>query len=142
MAQGINKKVWILATVEPESHFVEVRGQMLRAHIMPSTHDAALQKGERGFDGIRMHQTVDVFLAVIDGLVGLPLLCVESERIDSGFVRHNHVNVFAQVFADDLAHALGIRVFRMDESQFTVALADSENYFLVLAREPAASLPA
>ena len=142
MSERIEKQFGIVAPIESKRHFVEIRGKMLCADIVPSTHDPALQERERGFDGIGVNQAGDIFLLVANRLVRLLVLGSEAKGVDVRFVCDNHVHVLAQVFVDDLAHALGIRVFHVDESQFAIPFADSENYLFRLAWEPATSLPA
>lgn len=132
----------MISTVKSERHFVEVRGQMLCADIVPSAHDPALQERKRGFDGVGMHQTGDIFLAVIDGLVLLALASFERVGVNGGFVGHDNADIFADVFIDDCADGLGFRIVRMDESQFAIALADTDDDILLAARQILAGFPA
>lgn len=115
---------------------------MFCTDVVPSAHDAALQERERGLNGVGVDHAMYVFSAVIDGLVGRALLPLERPRIDRRFVSHNHFHILTEVLPDNLAHSLGVCIARMDESQFPVALADSENDFLFFAGHPAASLTA
>ena len=46
--------------IEAERHFFKVGREMLCADMMPSSHDAALQKRERGFDRVRVGVALDV----------------------------------------------------------------------------------
>lgn len=44
MPQRFGKEVGVLATVEPEAHFVEVGRQVFGANFMPGSDDATLQE--------------------------------------------------------------------------------------------------
>lgn len=52
MTQGIHKQIRVLPAVKPEAHFFEVGLEMLRTEFMPATAQAALEKRERGLDGV------------------------------------------------------------------------------------------
>ena len=132
----------MIAAIESERHFVQIGRKMLCADIVPSAHDPALQKRERGFYSVGVHQTGHIFLFVLDGLVLAALVLVERERVDGGFVGDDNADIFADILIDDCANGLGLGVARMDESQFTVALSDSDNHIFLVARHTLTRLAA
>src|ERR1700732_3697035 len=74
MTKCIHKQVGLVASVESKRHFFAVGLKMLGAHAMPRANDAALQKRERGFNGVRVDVALGVDAEFVsDGLV-LPLL--------------------------------------------------------------------
>jgi len=140
MAESIHEKVAVFAAIEAKRHFLQVGRKMFATHVMPCSHDAALQERERGFDGVRVNEAGDIFAAVIDCFVRLPLFRVEAERINRGFIGHDDFDIFAQVLVYDLPDGFRVRVVGVDESQFAVTFADSENDLLFSARTTTASL--
>ena len=142
MPQRVDEKIAVFATIEPECHFVQIGREMLCANIMPSAHNAALQERECGFDGVRVNHTGDIFFGVIDRPVRFLMSLVERPRIDRRFVCDDHFDIFTQILSDDLSHGLGVRIARVDKSQFAVPFADSENNFFFAARAEFAGLSA
>ena len=67
MAQGIQKQIGILPTIEAEAHLVQVGGEMLGANLVPRSHDAALQKREGGFHGVGRNPTATYALSLLSG---------------------------------------------------------------------------
>ena len=132
----------MMATVKTERHFVEIGGKMLCADIVPSAHNSALQEGECGFYSVGVNQTGNVFLLVLDGFVFGALILVERKRIDRGFICNDNADIFADIVIDNCADGFGFRVARMDESQFSIALADSDYDILLAARHVLAGLSA
>ena len=51
-AQRVNEQIGILPAIEAECHLVQVKGEMLRADLVPRSNDAALQEREGGLDGV------------------------------------------------------------------------------------------
>ena len=128
MAQRINEQIRTLAAIESETHFFEVGREMLRADAMPRSHDAALKKRERGFDGVRVNVAHHVDAAtVIDGLVlvSIPAFFMATV-IGVEIVGHNHVHIFADILADVLCERSRLRIAGMEQSQIAIALADAE----------------
>jgi len=101
---------------------------MLRVHLMPRAHDAALEKRERGFNGIGVNVAVSVLARMIDRAMLLTLHFVQRERVDRGFVRHNHFDVATEIGVDDLAHSSSFSVPCPDKAQIAVTLADADNH--------------
>lgn len=140
----VPKQVRVLPIIKSPRHLIEVSGQMLRGYAMPRSNDAALQKRERGFDGVRMDvgSDADVFLlSVIDGLMlaAWHSSFIQRERVCEEFVRHDHVYIAAHVLADVLRQCSTLGILSVKESQFSgsltlIALANSDyNLFLLFA---------
>lgn len=123
----------MMATIESERHLVEVSGKMLRANIVPSAHDPALEERERGFYRVSVNQAGDVFLFMLNGLVLAALVLVERKGVDGGFVCDNDADIFTDILVNDCADSLGLCIARVDESQFTVALSNSDDNILLMA---------
>ena len=73
MTKCIEKQVGIMAAVKPESHFVKVGCKVLRANLVPCSHDSSLQERKGAFDCVGVNGAIrhaDVFIApMIDGLM-------------------------------------------------------------------------
>jgi len=127
----------ILATVETERHFVKVGGQMLCRNLVPRSHDSALQERERRFDRVRVSIANRVFLfGVANCLVFLNRNAsfLHREGIGGKVVRNDHIYIFGDVLLDETGKRSALCIFRMEESQIAIALADSDNgLFGVLA---------
>ena len=93
MPQRIDEQIGPIAAIESEFHFFEVGREMLWADSMPCSHDAALEKRERSFNGVRMNVSHDVdFSAVIDGFVLALRPRFYGSRIGRKFIGDNHVH--------------------------------------------------
>ena len=106
---------------------------MLRANTMPSANNAALQQGKGRFHGVCVDVAVNVNLeAVADRLV-LSLL-TEMPRCAAIYVeivRHQHVHVVGDVFADVLFERPSLNILSVEESQFALPLTNSDYDFFV-----------
>lgn len=142
MSQRIGEEIRILATVEPEHHFVEVSGKMLDAHAMPRSHDSALEERERGFHGVRVNVARNVLARVINRLVEFLVIRAESPRIDCGFVGDDHFDIFAHVLRNDLFDFFRGRLVDADEPQFSAALANADDDLFLFAWQTAPRLSA
>src|SRR5438552_18721062 len=60
MTQGVQEQISILPAIEAKFHLREVCGQMLRADLVPASHDAALEQGKCGFNCVGMDITAHV----------------------------------------------------------------------------------
>ena len=107
--------------------------EMLRADVMPSAHDAALEKGERGFDGVGVNVPVHIAaLAVNDGLVILDSGLPHGDSVGIEIVSEHHFHIFADVLADVLGERARLRILGVKETESAIALADADHYFLVV----------
>lgn len=134
MTQGINEQVGLVATIESESHFFAVGLQMLGAHPMPTADDTALEKRERGFNGVRVDVAFGVDTELVpDGLVPsvFPKM-LSGATVPKRIIGEQNVHVFADVLADVLFERAGLRVFGVKESQIAAALTDADDDFLVV----------
>ncbi len=55
MTQRIDEQVLVISPVEPEAHFIKIRGKMLCAEFVPRSHNAPLEKRESVFNRVRMN---------------------------------------------------------------------------------------
>ncbi len=115
---------------------------MLRADLVPASHDAALQQGERGLnrvssDASAILVTHVLFRHVVDGFVrGFSnSLLVGWQRVGN-----DHVNIGAHVFTDVLRERAGLRILSMEESEITITLSDSDYDCFVRGGFPASGV--
>lgn len=142
MTQGIQKQDAGLSAVKPERHFVQVGREMLRADSVPCANDAALEQRESRFNGVcGDHESLfpaDIFFGpVIDGLAFRGLSARQSIDVESGFIGHDYVNIFADVLGNYLADCLARCFANVDEFQKSVTLHDSNYGLLVVIAAPA-----
>lgn len=128
MTQSIQEQVRILPTIEPKGHFVQIGGEMLCGDAMPCSDDAALEQGERRFDGVRMNVPVYIdFRFVFDCLVlSLERSIAQGCRVGVEFVGHNEVNVLAHRLSNVLRQSASLNVLRVEEPQIAAALPDAD----------------
>ena len=133
MPQSIEKQIMIFPPIEAELHFRKVRGEVLRADLVPASHDATFQERKRRFDSISRDASAvlvsDVFsdMMINDLVFGI----ANSVLVSRETVGNEHFNVSADVFADVLCQRPALGIFGMEESQITVALSKSDDYFFV-----------
>lgn len=139
MTQSIQEQIGVLPAIKPEAHLFKVGRKMLCADMVPSAHHAALKERESVFDGVCMNVSYDIdFFGVID----CPVFGRWNARsFDRGWIGgivigKDHVHVFADVFADVLGHCLRLDIIGMEQSKFSIALANPDDDLLVF-RTPA-----
>src|SRR6266581_4362326 len=142
MTQGIEEQIGTLSAVKAKYHFVQIGLEMLCGDVVPRSHDSTLEKRERGFGGIGVDQTGDIFFLVADRLVLCPLFFIERERIDCRFIGDDHFHIFAEMVSKNLAHSLGFDIGCMNQAKLATALTDANDYFLSAARHMTAGLSA
>src|SRR6266849_7700621 len=99
---------------------------MLCRDFMPRSHNAALEQREGRFPGVCMYVTMCVFPRVINRLVLALEHFIERIRIDGRLVSQNHFDPSADIRIDNLAHRLGLRILRPNQSEIAVALPDAD----------------
>ena len=136
MAQRVDKQIGVFAAIESERHFVQIGLQVLRADLVPRSHDAALEQRECRLDGVGVNVALDIYTAaMIDSLV---LLSLDSS-FDHGFgitdeiVSDHNFHVSADVFLDELRQRTGLRILSVEEPQGSAALSDSDYDFLCVS---------
>ena len=142
MTQSVEEQVGTIPAIETEFHLFQVGREMLDAHAMPRSHDAALEQRESGFDGVGMHVSVDVLPRVIDGLVDFLSILIESPRIDSRFVGNDHFHIFANVLRDYLFDLFRGCLIDANESEIATTFTNADHNLFVLARKSATRLAA
>jgi len=135
MAQGVNEQIGILPAVEAEGHFVQVGLQMLGAEFVPRSHDAALEQRECRFYSVDVDVSSisDVFLGAVVHRFVLALKFTHSFRVGAEIIGHDHVNILRNVLLDVSRQSSALSIFRVKESQITVALANTNDAFLVIS---------
>jgi len=133
MTQGIDEQIRVLPAIETEAHLFEVGREMLGTESVPSPHDAALEKRERGFDGVRVNVAHDVHArTMINFSVARSLSFPHGGIVRGCVIGENHFHVLGDVLADVLGERSGLGVTGMEEAQIAVALADANHHFFIV----------
>jgi hypothetical protein len=99
---------------------------------MPRSHYAALEQAKRAFDGVCVNIAHNISLfTVIDYFVPRDSCLPHGDRMRSEIVRHNYVNIFADVLADELGERTGLSISGMEHSEIAIAFADTHNDFFI-----------
>lgn len=127
MTQSINEQVRVVAAIKPKAHFLKISLHVLGAELVPATTQAALEEGECGFNSIGVSVATDVFLdSVLDHCV-LQSHALYDVPVGCQLVSENDVRILADILAHELFERTACDVFRMEQSQFAIALTDTEN---------------
>src|SRR5260370_16084452 len=133
MTQGIEKQIGAVPTIETELHLFEVGRKMLGAESVPCSHDAALEKRERGFNCIGVDVSHDIHArTVVKFFMIRPLSFLHSRIIRGGIIGENDFHVLGDILADVLCERSALRVSGVEEAEIAVALADADDYFFIV----------
>src|SRR5436309_3017428 len=133
MTQRINEQIGALPAIESEFHLFKISGEMLGANPMPRPHDSALEKRKGRFNGIGVNVSHDVYArTVIDFLVVRSFGFPHGRIIRGRIVGENDFHVLGDILADVLCERSTLCVSGVEEAQVAIALADANNYFLVV----------
>ena len=129
---GIAEKIGVFAIVEAEAHFLKVGLEMFCTEFMPATAQTALEQRECGFNGIGVGLSAYVFL---DSMLNHLVLFGKSHSpchsaIGVEFVGKEHVNVLSYVIAEKLLKDSPGDFLGMEQTEFPVALADTDDWTL------------
>src|SRR5208282_5727389 len=129
MTQRVDEQIRAFPAIEAESHLVQVSHEMLGADLVPRSHDAAFQEGERGFDCVSR----DARAVLVSGV----FTCQMVDRLmfhvsNSVLVRwetigDDYVHICAHVLLDVLPQSPALSVFGVEEAQIAVALAKADD---------------
>lgn len=142
MTQRIDEQVLVISPVEPEAHFIKIRGKMLCAEFVPRSHNAPLEKRESVFNRVRMNITGNIFArAVVHRFVNVrpDVRFTHCGGIRHEIVRNEDFDFFPDVFFDVLCERPGFDIACLKETKLTAALTDADNDFLVFRAPPAFS---
>jgi len=145
MAQRVDKQIGILAAIEPECHLVQVGLEMLRADLVPCSDDATLEQGECGFRCVGVDVTVNVNLVFVFDCFMLALMDASFDhglRVGGELIRHNHLDIGANIFLDVLRQRAGRYIRSVEESQIAAALPQADDYGFTLAPHLGSALSA
>lgn len=133
MTQGVQKQIGTLPAIETEFHLFEIGREMFGANPMPRSHDAALEKGESGFNGVGVNVAHDVYAGtVVNLLVIRPLGFPHGRFVRGCVVSENDFHILADILADVLCECSPFGVSGMEEPEITVTLADTDHHFFVV----------
>jgi hypothetical protein len=133
MTQSIQEQIGTLPPIEAEGHLVQIGGEMLGRDAMPRSQDAALQQGERRFDGVGMDVSVYVNLSLVLNRLMLwsKGRTFESSGVGIQFICHYDFNIFAHIVSDVLRQCSCFDVLRVEESEFATALPNANHDLLI-----------
>src|ERR1700722_542864 len=137
MTQSINEQIGTLSAVEAKGHFFTVGLEMLRAYFMPRSHDAALQEGECGFNGIGVDVALCIDAELVTNRFVASILSEMTRRAAVGIkiVGVKHFNIFTDILADVFFKCSVLYIFGMEEAEIAAALTDSNyDFFVVVSR--------
>lgn len=135
MPQRIQKQVRTFPAIEAERHLVQIGQKMLGADLVPASHDAALQKRECRFDGVRCDARTMLVSRVFpcqmvnDFVFGGPrcvFVCWQA-------VGNNHFHIGAHVLFDVFSQRAAFGILSVEESQITVTLTKADDDLLRFA---------
>jgi len=129
MTKCIQEQVRFLSTIEPEGHFFKVGLQMLRADFVPASAQSALEKGECGFDSVRVNIASDILThpvtnhfvlrrdshSTCDATIGVQIVGVE------------HLDVFSNILTEEFLNRAACHVLGMEQPKIAVALKNPDN---------------
>ena len=108
---------------------------MLRTDLMPASMHPALQERERVFNRIRVRVALNVDFQLVANRLMPSLLAEILRRAAVGVVvvREQNVYIFAQILARYIfSRVLGLDILRLEETEFTAALADADDDVFVI----------
>src|SRR5260370_42680930 len=105
---------------------------------MPRANNAALEKRERRFYGVRMYVAMRVCSRVVHSPMQVLLHLIECPRVNSRFIGHNDFHMTANIGIDNLPHSRRLGIFSANQSEIAIALPDSNDYRWVTLRTPTA----
>src|ERR1700722_9023932 len=136
MTQRINKQIGAFPAIEAESHFVQIRGEMLRANFVPASDDSPLEKRECGLDCVSRDTRAIFISRIFLGTVIHGFMFEVTNRcfVSLPFVGHNHFHILADILADVFGKSSCTGICSMKESQITTTLPDADDGFLSFHR--------
>src|ERR1039458_871916 len=137
MTQGVQEQSRTLPAIEPELHLREIGREMLGADLVPRSHDAAFQEGERRFDGVSVDITIDVdFRFMSDGFVLGAVNSSANHRLWVGrhFVCDHHFNVCTNAVLNILRQGSRFCIARMKETEIAATLTEADYNLFVIVR--------
>ena len=133
MTQRIDKQIGPPPAIETKLHLFEIGREMLCTESVPCSHDAAFEKRESGFDGIGVNIPHDIdTTAVLNRLVVFVSGLLDGYGVSGCVIRHNHVHILADIFANEFRERSCLCITGMKEAQIAIALANAEHYFFVI----------
>jgi len=140
----VKKQKRVLAIIESPCHLVQVGGQVLRADLVPCSHNSAFQEREGGFNGVGVNVPVNINpVPMADGFVLSALNASTNHGLWIGwkFVGHHNLDIGTDVFLNVFCKCAGLGIFRVEEPQFTPALSQTNHNFLIIVRRVPAFSP-
>lgn len=129
MTQRIEEQIRLLPAVEAESHLFEVGLQMLRANFMPASAQPALEKGECGFNSIRVNVAPDIFAHPVTNhfVLWSDSHSPSDAAIGVEIVRVEHLDVLSDILAEEFLNRAACHVLGMEQPKVSIALKDAND---------------
>src|SRR6266536_4345949 len=122
MTQGVQEQIGVLPAIEAELHLIQIGRKMLRADLVPRSHDAPLQEAESALDCVGMNVRSEAYiflLCVIHGLMPIAQFA-QSLWVGCQFIRHDHIHILRDIFLDISGQSSALCVLSMKESQLAI----------------------
>src|SRR5437660_5459913 len=133
MTQGIYETIGGLPSIQAQLHLFQVGRKMLGANPVPRSGDAALEKREGGFDGVGVNIAHDVHArTVVNLFVVRPLGLSHGGIVRGCIIGEDNFDILRDVLADVLCERSAFGIAGMEEAEIAIALADADDYFLVV----------
>jgi len=133
MTQSIKEQIRVLAAIESECHFFQVSWKMLGTNLVPRSSNSALEERKGRFYGVGVGIPVNVLpFAVHDSFMILDSGLPHGNCVCPEVIGINNLYILADVLADVFSECAGLRIPRMEESEFSIALADAEHHFFII----------
>src|SRR5439155_12383473 len=128
MTQSVQEQIRILPAIEPKLHLIQVGREMLRADLVPRSHDAALQEAESVLDciGMDVRSEANIFLlGMIHGLMSIAQFS-QSLWVGGQFIGDDHIHILRDIVLDISGQSSALCILGMKESQVAIALPDAD----------------
>src|SRR5277367_380742 len=105
--------------------------------FMPRSNDAALQEREGRFNTIHADIAPNIYaFTMVDPLVVRSMNTCLHHRFWIGniIVGHYDVHILANILTDELCQCARLNILSVEKPQYSIALSDPNNYFLILER--------
>src|SRR5271167_1927864 len=129
MTQRVNEQIGTLATIEPESHFVQIGREMLGADLVPRSDYAALEQRERRLNCVRCDASAVLISSIFFGSVvdGFVAQVTNGSRVGREIVSDNYLNIFADIFSNVFGESVTTGISRVEETEIAATLPDADN---------------
>lgn len=133
MTQSVDKQIGAVPAIEAKLHLFQVGSEMLGADAVPRSSNPTLEQRESGFHGVGVNVAHDVYARTVVNLFVVGSLCFAHRGfVGRCVVSENDFHILTDILADVSGERSSFRIVRVEEPEIAVALADTDNHFLVV----------